>query len=90
MISTKKRRTGGVAKRWAVAGAVGAGAVGYRLLRRKLSRSANAMFAQAPVPGSVVETGDPATSGEQAPANERGDGAQRTGDDRLVHPIDTP
>ncbi|GAB2650827.1 hypothetical protein [Kribbella swartbergensis] len=93
MISTKKRRTGSTAMRrpmWVLAGAVGAGAVGYRVLRRKAAGSANAMFGQDRMPGSVVENenenAQAAPSDERITANERSDGLRRTGDDRLVRP----
>ncbi len=92
MISTKNRRRSSTTTRrpvWILGGAVGAGAIGYRLLRRKSAGSANELFAQDRVPGSVVDSkgAEAAPSEERVTANERGDGVRRTGDDRLVHPV---
>jgi hypothetical protein len=92
MISMLNRRRSGTTVRrpvWILAGTVAAGAVGYRLLRRKVAGSADAMFAQGQVPGDVVESegAQAAPTEERVTANERGDGVRRTGDDRLVHPV---
>ncbi|MEU4605636.1 hypothetical protein AB0F43_21855 [Kribbella sp. NPDC023972] len=93
MRAKKKARASGMRRTgWVLvgAGAAGAGAVGYRVLRRKAAGAAGEMFAQGQVPGSVVESegdAEAAPAEERMTANERADGVRRTGDDRLVHPV---
>lgn len=92
---TVKRRSERAARRGPVGvlvGAVvamGAGVVGYRVVRRRAAGVAEEMFGQGGVPGDIVESAasEAAPSGQRVTANERSDGVRRTGDDRLVRPV---
>jgi hypothetical protein len=72
-----------------VGGALGAGVVGFRMLRRKTDGSAREMSEQEQAFGSPVDAGsaEAAPSEERVTANERSDGVRRTADDRLAHPV---
>ncbi|MFC5265621.1 hypothetical protein ACFPJ1_26215 [Kribbella qitaiheensis] len=71
-----------------VGGALGAGVVGFRMLRWKRD-GAREMSEREQAFGSPVDAGSTAAaaSEEQVTANERSDGVRRTGDDRLVQRV---